>query len=82
MDNIADAKHPHMGLTFWEHLSIAKNYLSQDELQALELIVSMYLDYAEYQAGLHFPMTIEVGRRASTTFWRSTSMRSCRTAAG
>ena len=53
----ADAEHLHMGLTSWEHypdgkiqkydVPVAKNYLSQDELQALERIVSMYLDYAE-----------------------------------
>lgn len=65
----ADAEKPHMGLTSWEHypdgkiqkydVSIAKNYLSQDELQGLERIVSMYLDYAEYQAGRHIPMTME-----------------------
>ena len=65
----ADAEQPHMGLTSWEHypdgkiqkydVSIAKNYLSQNELQALERIVSMYLDYAEYQAGRHIPMSME-----------------------
>lgn len=65
----ADAEQPHMGLTSWElypdgkiqkyDVSIAKNYLSQDELKALERIVSMYLDYAEYQAGRHIPMTME-----------------------
>lgn len=65
----ADAGRPHMGLTSWEHypdgkiqkydVSVAKNYLSQYELQALERIVSMYLDYAEYQAGRHIPMTME-----------------------
>lgn len=65
----ADAGQPHMGLTSWElypdgkiqkyDVSIAKNYLSQDELQTLERIVSMYLDYAEYQAERHIPMTME-----------------------
>lgn len=40
-------------------MSVAKNYLSQDELQALEQIFPMYLDYAEYQAGRHIPMTME-----------------------
>lgn len=64
-----DAEQPHMGLTSWEQypdgkiqkydVSIAKNYLSQDELKSLERIVSMYLDYAEYQAGRHIPMTME-----------------------
>ena len=59
----ANAEKPHMGLTSWEQypngkiqkydVSIAKNYLSREELQALERIVTMYLDYAEYQAGRH-----------------------------
>ena len=63
----ANAEKPHMGLTSWEQypngkiqkydVSIAKNYLSREELQALERIVTMYLDYAEYQAGRHIPMT-------------------------
>ena len=65
----ADAEKPHMGLTSWEKypdgkiqkydVSIAKNYLSKEELQALERIVTMYLDYAEYQAGRHIPMTMQ-----------------------
>ena len=56
----ANAEKPHMGLTSWEQypngkiqkydVSIAKNYLSREELQALERIVTMYLDYAERQA--------------------------------
>ena len=64
----ADAEKPHMGLTSWENypggkiqkydVSIAKNYLSQGELEALSRIVSLYLDYAEYQAGRHIPMTM------------------------
>lgn len=65
----ADAEKPHMGLTSWEQypngkiqkydVSIAKNYLSKEELQVLERIVTMYLDYAEYQAGRHIPMTMQ-----------------------
>ena len=53
----ANAEKPHMGLTSWEQypngkiqkydVSIAKNYLSREELQALERIVTMYLDYAD-----------------------------------
>lgn len=35
---------------------IAKNYLDADELNRLNLIVSMYLDFAEYQAARHIPM--------------------------
>ena len=65
----ANAEKPHMGLTSGEQypngkiqkydVSIAKNYLSREELQALERIVTMYLDYAEYQAGRHIPMTMQ-----------------------
>ena len=65
----ANAEKPHMGLTSWEQypdgkiqkydVSIAKNYLSKEELQALERIVTMYLDYAEYQASRHIPMTMQ-----------------------
>lgn len=65
----ANAEKPNMGLTSWEQypdgkiqkydVSIAKNYLSREELQALERIVTMYLDYAEYQASRHIPMTMQ-----------------------
>lgn len=65
----ADSEKPHMGLTSWENypdgkiqkydVSIAKNYLAEDELQALRRIVAMYLDYAEHQAERHIPMTME-----------------------
>jgi len=54
----ADAGAPHMGLQSTrpggivrkDDVSIAKNYLTRDELQVLERIVSMYIDYAELQA--------------------------------
>lgn len=55
-----DHQKPKMGLTTWKNspsgkilksdVSIAKNYLEQDELQELNRVVSMYLDYAENQA--------------------------------
>jgi hypothetical protein len=48
---------PNMGLTAWRgsivrkyDISIAKNYLSADEIKDLNEIVTMYLDYAERQA--------------------------------
>lgn len=41
------------------HWAIHCHYLSKEELQALERIVTMYLDYAEYQAGRHIPMTMQ-----------------------
>ena len=64
----ADANKEHMGLTYWENapdgkivksdVSIAKNYLSEDEMKFLERIVSLYLDYAEFQAERHIPMSM------------------------
>ena len=62
----ADAVQPHMGLTTWKNapvgpirktdVTVAKNYLSRDELEQLNRIVSMYLDYAEDQAHRKQPM--------------------------
>ncbi len=56
----ADSKKLNMGLTTWKNapngdihkpdVSIAKNYLSQEEIDTLNRIVTMYLDYAELQA--------------------------------
>lgn len=56
----ATASHPSMGLTTWRKapagkvlktdIGIAKNYLHADELKALNHIVDMYLDHAEFQA--------------------------------
>lgn len=53
----ADASKPNMGLTNWsggrirrDEVAIAKNYLTPEELEALNLIVSAYLDFAELQA--------------------------------
>ncbi|WP_420796011.1 virulence RhuM family protein [Desulforamulus profundi] len=67
--NRADSKKEHMGLTTWEDapdgkiqrydVSVAKNYLSRDELSSLERIVSAYLDLAEDRARRHIPMTME-----------------------
>ena len=42
---------------------VAKNYLSMDEMQELNEIVTMYLDYATRQARRHIPMTIDVYKR-------------------
>jgi len=61
----ADADKPQMGLTSWAgdrprkaDVGIAKNYLNQDELRALNLIVAAYLDFAELQAVSRRPMTM------------------------
>ena len=65
----ADAKKDHMGLTSWDgspkgkihksDVSVAKNYLSNTELDQMARIVSAYLDMAEMQARRHIPMTME-----------------------
>ena len=59
----ADAEKENMGLTSWEgkqikrrDAEVAKNYLQQDELDALNKIVSAYLDIAEVRALSHEPM--------------------------
>ena len=40
-------------------VSVAKNYLSEQEMRSLERIVSAYLDLAEDRAERHIPMTME-----------------------
>lgn len=67
--NRADSQKEHMGLTTWDaapagkiiksDVSIAKNYLTEPELDHLARIVSMYLDYAELQASRKMPMSME-----------------------
>jgi len=59
----ADASKPNMGLTSWPgevlrkaDVSIAKNYLGADELEALNRIVTAYLEFAELQALARKPM--------------------------
>ena len=62
----ADAERPHTGLTSWKKapggkvlkfdVAVAKNYLAEDEVQALERIVSMYLDYTGDWAARHRAM--------------------------
>jgi hypothetical protein len=65
----ANAEKDHMGLTTWKNapqgkiirsdVSIAKNYFTLEEIDGLNRIVSMYLDYAENQAKRRIPMTME-----------------------
>ena len=65
----ADSKQEYMGLTSWKKapegkvlksdVSIAKNYLSKDELEALGRIVNAYLELAEGRAKRHIPMTMQ-----------------------
>ena len=59
----ADAQKDFMGLTTWTGIlptrndaEYAKNYLSEDEIDTLNRIVSLYLDFAELQAKSHTPM--------------------------
>jgi hypothetical protein len=64
----ADSTKEKMGLTSWRNapkgkilkpdVIVAKNYLSEEEIRALDRFVSMYLDYAEDQAERGFPMTM------------------------
>ena len=66
----ADADKPHMGLTTWKNVKkggkilrsdvlVAKNYLSKDEIDTLNRLVSMYLDMAELRAKNKVPTTME-----------------------
>ena len=65
----ADAEKPHLGLHTWKDapngkikksdVTVAKNYLTEDEMKSMELIVSAYLDLAENRARRHIPMTME-----------------------
>mgnify|MGYP000482664011 FL=1 len=65
----ANAEKEHMGLTSWEKspngkivktdVSIAKNYLTETELESLGRIVNAYLDLAEDRAKRHIPMTMD-----------------------
>lgn len=59
----ADASQDNMGLTSFKgakvrrgDVTVAKNYMTQEEISTLNLIVNMYLDYAELQAKQHHVM--------------------------
>ena len=64
----ADSTQEQMGLTTWRNapkgkilkpdVVVAKNYLTEKELKALDRFVTMYLDYAETQAERGIPMTM------------------------
>ncbi len=65
----ANADKEHMGLTTWtksprgkilkSDVSIAKNYLKENELESMGRIVSAFLNLAEERAKRHIPMTME-----------------------
>ena len=64
----ADANKPHMGLTTWKHspdgkvlksdVTIAKNYLSEKNINALNRLVTAYIDLAEDRAEREIPTTM------------------------
>ena len=65
----ADHTKEHMGLTTWadapdgkikkSDVTIAKNYLSQDEMKQLNRMVTAYLDFAENMTLRHIPLTMQ-----------------------
>jgi hypothetical protein len=62
----ADSSQPHMGLTSWQgerirksDVAVAKNYLSEDELRALNNLAEQYLVFAEGQAVRRVAMTMQ-----------------------
>ena len=65
----ADAEQTHMGLTTWQDaphgkiqkfdVTVAKNYLTDDEMAQLTRLVSAYLDIAESMAQRQIPMTMQ-----------------------
>ena len=66
----ANSNKPNMGLTTWKNsgsggkilktdVGVAKNYLSEDEISELNILVNMYLDYAELQAKRNNLMTMQ-----------------------
>ena len=66
--NRVSSEKPNLGLTTWKNapdgkirktdIGIAKNYLNEEELDRLNRIVTMYLDYAEMQANKHIAMNM------------------------
>lgn len=65
----ADHKKEHMGLTTWadapsgkikkSDVTVAKNYLSEEEMGQLDRMVSAYLDFAESMTMRHIPLTMQ-----------------------
>ncbi len=73
----ADANHPNMGLTSWkgakvrrDDVTVAKNYLNADEIEELNRIIVMYLDYAEDQARRQRPIYMKEWRERLDAFLR------------
>ena len=78
----ANAEKEHMGLTIWAKapngkiiktdVSIAKNYLRENELQAMGRLVNAYLDIAKDMAERHIPMTMEDWEKRIDIFLNAT----------
>lgn len=74
----ADSTKEHMGLTTWQDapngkikrsdVTVAKNYLSEKELDQLNRMVSAYLDFAENMANRHIPLTMEDWEKRLNSF--------------
>ena len=74
----ADHTKEHMGLTTWadapegkikkSDVTVAKNYLSQDEIKQLNRMVTAYLDYAENMTLRHIPLTMQDWEKRLNSF--------------
>ena len=80
----ADKNKDHMGLTSWRNapegkilkndVAIAKNYLQENEIGDLNLLVSAFLDLAEFQARRNQLMTMKNWLERTNTFLESNSL--------
>ena len=74
----ADHTKEHMGLTTWadapdgkikkSDVTVAKNYLSQDEMKQLNRMVTAYLDFAENMTLRHIPLTMQAWEKRLNSF--------------
>ena len=74
----ADHTKEHMGLTTWadapdgkikkSDVTVAKNYLSQDEMKQLNRMVTAYLDFAESMTLRHIPLTMQDWEKRLSSF--------------
>jgi hypothetical protein len=80
----ADRNERNMGLSTWKNapkgkimkndVRIAKNYLSEDEIKDLNLLVNAYLDLAEFQARRHITMSMNDWIKRTNKFLESNSL--------
>ena len=74
----ADHTRKHMGLTTWadapegkikkSDVTVAKNYLSKDEIKQLNRMVTAYLDFAENMTLRHIPLTMQDWEKRLNSF--------------